>query len=426
MSREPLFVGVDVGTSGVRVLAIDAARATVAQGSAKLADFGMDNRDPVLWRAAMDAAFTSMLSHVMADRILAVAVDGTSGTMLAVDGDGAPVAAPLMYNDPVDDDAILDAISAHAPFTSAAHGATSALARAIRLRRTPGAVRLVHQADWIAGLFSERFDVSDENNALKTGYDPVARRWPDWMTRTGADVDRLPRVVEPGTPVGPASGPAGRRFGLRPDALVVAGTTDGCASFLATGASEPGDAVTALGTTLTLKMLSETPLFAPEFGLYSHRIGDRWLAGGASNTGGNVIAAFFDGDTVRALSETIDPETETGLNYYPLLKPGERFPISDPAYPPRMTPRPDDDAQFLKAILEGIAAVEAVGYRRLADLGAPDLRSMRTVGGGAGNAAWTAMRRRRLGVPFEPVLSEEAAMGTALLALAGARKAGWA
>lgn len=424
MSGEPLFVGVDVGTSGVRVLAIDATRATVAQGSAKLADFGTDHRDPAVWRAAMDAAFASMLGGGNADRILAVAVDGTSGTMLAVDGDGSPVAVPLMYNDPVDDDAILNAISAHAPATSAAHGATSALARAIRLQRTPGAVRLVHQADWIAGLFSGRFDVSDENNALKTGYDPVARRWPDWIDRTGADVDRLPQVVEPGTPVGTASGPASRRFGLRPDAVVVAGTTDGCASFLATGASQPGDAVTALGTTLTLKILSETPLFAPEFGLYSHRIGDRWLAGGASNTGGNVIAAFFDGDEVRALSDTIDPETETGLDYYPLLKPGERFPVSDPAYPPRMTPRPDDDAQFLKAILEGIAAVEAIGYRRLADLGAPKLRSMRTVGGGAGNAAWTAMRRRRLNVPFEPVLSKEAAMGTALLALAGARRAG--
>ena len=74
---------------------------------------------------------------------------------------------------------------------------------------------------------------------------------------------------------------------------VVAGTTDGCAAFLASGASEAGDGVTSLGTTLTLKLLSATPVFAPQFGVYSHRIGDQWLAGGASNSGGGVLASLF-------------------------------------------------------------------------------------------------------------------------------------
>ncbi len=424
MGGGPLFVGVDVGTSGVRAVAIDHAQSVVAKGGAQMDEFGASRRDPTVWQSTLDAAFSQLLDSVDRSRIQAMAVDGTSGTMLAIDGGGEPVAPPLMYNDPVEDRLILDRIAAHASANSAAHGATSALARAISLQTAPNAVRLVHQADWIAGLFSGRFDVSDANNALKTGYDPVEGNWPDWIGQAGAKAEMLPGVVEPGTVTGTARGRAAHHFALDPETLVVAGTTDGCASFLATGASEPGDGVTALGTTLTIKLLCDAPIFAPEYGIYSHRIAGGWLAGGASNTGGNVISAHFDNESVGRLCQSMDAETETGLDYYPLVKPGERFPHNDPAFPPRMAPRPDDDAQFLKAILEGIAGIEVLGYRRLAELGAPGLRSVRTVGGGAANEVWGTMRQRRLGVPFEGVLSEEAATGTALLALAGARRAG--
>jgi len=51
------------------------------------------------------------------------------------------------------------------------------------------------------------------------------------------------------------------------------------ASFLATGPHRRGDGVSVLGTTLTIMMLSDVPLFVPEYGIYSHRIGDMWLAG---------------------------------------------------------------------------------------------------------------------------------------------------
>ncbi|WP_307968081.1 FGGY-family carbohydrate kinase, partial [Sinorhizobium medicae] len=225
-------------------------------------------------------------------------------------------------------------------------------------------------------------------------------------------------------PIATVSPAAAEAFGLPSEVLVVAGTTDGCASFLATGADRPGDAVSALGTTLTVKMLSDKPLFAPQYGLYSHRIGDMWLAGGASNTGGAVLAAHFETGRIAALSESIDPATDTGLDFYPLLKPGERFPVADPAFLPRMEPRPAEDAEFLKAIFEGIAGVERLAYERLVSLGSPALRSIRTVGGGAKNATWTAIRKRKLAVPFLPVLSEEAAAGAARLALSGAREAG--
>ncbi len=95
-----------------------------------------------------------------------------------------------------------------------------------------------------------------------------------------------------GSPIAEISAEAAAAFGLPSDVVIVTGTTDGCASFLATGADRPGDGVSALGTTLTVKMLSDKPLFAPEYGLYSHRIGDLWLAGGASTPAASCWRRF--------------------------------------------------------------------------------------------------------------------------------------
>jgi sugar (pentulose or hexulose) kinase len=104
------------------------------------------------------------------------------------------------------------------------------------------------------------------------------------------------------------------------------------------------------------------------------------------------------------------------LNYYPLLKPGERFPINDPSLPPRFEPRPDNPVDFLHGLLESMARIEAQGYQLLQDLGATPLTQVYTAGGGAKNAVWMEMRSRHLGVPVLRSAQTEAAYGTALLA----------
>ncbi|PVB62853.1 FGGY-family carbohydrate kinase [Labrenzia sp. 011] len=413
--REGLVIGIDLGTSGVRAVAMRGDRVVAGVGSSAFSGSGW--RTPDAWWHAVEEALDKLLAGIDRDAVCAVAVDGTSGTMLAVDDHGRSVAPALMYNDAVEDADVIARIGAVAPAGSAAHGATSGLAKALILQKQANVARLLHQADWIAGRLLGRFDTSDENNALKTGYDPITGAWPDWLATTGLDCALLPHVERPGTGLGRVTEQVRKRFGFPDHALVVAGTTDGCASFLATGADRAGDGVTVLGSTLTLKLLSDRPVFAPEYGIYSHRINDLWLAGGASNTGGAVLAQFFSGEQLEELSGRIDPATPSGLDYYPLLRPGERFPVRDEAWPPRLAPRPDDDALFLKGMLEGIAEIECMGYARLGALGAPVLGSIRTVGGGAANDTWTSIRRRKLGVPFASVASDQAAAGTARLAL---------
>lgn len=409
-----IAIGIDLGTSGARAALVDGAGVQIAFTAVPMPHGQSD--EPDAWFRCVAGALDRLGAEAPLDGMRAIAVAGTSGTLVAVDAYGGAVGSAALYNAPAAPDHV-DAVARTAPAASPARGAASPLAKALALQARPAVARLLHQADWIAGRLLGAWRWGDENNALKTGYDPVLRCWPEWLADIGLDLRLLPEIVPPGTPLGRVDLPLAARFGFAPDAEVVAGTTDGCASFLAAGAREPGDGVTALGSTLVLKIACDRPITAPEYGIYSHRVGGIWLAGGASNTGGAALARHFDGAALAALSARIDPAQPSGLDFYPLPGPGERFPVADPGQAPREAPRPADEADFLHGLLEGIARVEALGYRRLAELGAPPLSSVRSVGGGARNAVWSEIRARLLGVTMLPAGSEEAAVGAAALAL---------
>lgn len=415
-----IFLGIDLGTSGCRVIAIDATGHPLAEERVAMAaphrDGARSEQEPALWWQALHAALAGLAQRISPGAVRALAVDGTSGTLLLASESGEPLGTALMYDD-TRSRAEAARIAPFAPAESAAHGASSALAKLLHLQPHAGrAHHALHQADWIAGMLCGRFGVSDENNCLKLGYDPVRRMWPDWIGASGADTRLLPRVVKPGSAIGILRHPELLALGYPPTLEVRAGTTDGVAAFIATGASETGDAVTSLGSTMVLKLLSETPVFAPTFGVYSHPLGDLWLAGGASNSGGAVLLRHFTLAQMDGMDAVLNPDTPTGLDYYPLTAPGERFPHNDPTLAPRLTPRPIDDTVFYQAILEGMARIEALGYQRLTELGAPRPRRVMTVGGGARNAAWMRIRARVLGIPSAMPRSDQAAYGTALIA----------
>ncbi|MFQ3628345.1 MAG: FGGY-family carbohydrate kinase, partial [Cyanobacteriota bacterium] len=259
-------------------------------------------------------------------------------------------------------------------------------------------------------------------NALKLGYDVGKLRYPDWLLAANLPV-HLPQVKAPGEAIAPILPDLGDRLGIPATCQICAGTTDSIAAFLASGASTPGQAVTSLGSTLVLKLLSTVRVDDAASGIYSHRLGNLWLVGGASNTGGAVLRQFFSDAQLAALSAQIDPSRPSPLDYYPLPKPGDRFPINDPTLLPRLEPRPENPVEFLHGLLEGIARIEALGYRRLSELGATPLREVLTAGGGAQNQAWTNVRSRLLQVPVIPSPHTEAAAGVARLARAAVQPA---
>lgn len=413
-------LGLDFGTSGARAIAVDDLGRTIAVCRA-----AYGSQTPEGWRSALFELLEE-LPRSIAQNLVGIAIDGTSSTVMMCDRCGNLLYEALMYNDDRAGEAILSQVRQIAPPNHTVISATSSLAKLLWFAQQPNfdqAHVLLHQADWLAFLLHGQLGISDYHNALKLGYDVEKLAYPDWMEgkRWPSDLQslnlrsRLPEVRTPGSPIGPILSQWGDRFGISPSCQIHAGTTDSIAAFLASGASEIGDAVTSLGSTLVIKLLSQVRLEDSRYGIYSHRLGDRWLVGGASNTGGAVLRSFFSDEDLRQLTPQLDPESPTGLSYYPLTKPGDRFPINDPQLQPCLSPRPEQPTVFLQGMLEGIARIEAEAYGLLATLGASALRQIYTAGGGAQNSAWTRIRERTIGKPIRRAIETEAAYGVTRL-----------
>ncbi len=424
----PLYLGIDFGTSGCRACVVDEAGNPVAEQALALPTPWRDGdevfQDPAIWWSGLEQLLAPLLVQLSTEQrgsLAAVTIDGTSGTVLLADAELVPQSPALMYNDSASLEQA-ERIATLAPPDSPARGVNSGLARALRLLPDFAADLRVHsQSDWLLQRLLGRRAAMDSNNALKLGWDAVNGEWPAWFEGLGLSEGLLPEVVTAGTPLGTIDPAVARALSLPKTLQVCAGTTDSTAAIIAAGVTRPGEAVTSLGSTLVVKVVSEQPVFAPEYGVYSQPLplSDQplWLVGGASNSGGAVLRQHFTHQQLAELSASINPARRTCLEYYPLPAPGERFPVNDPTLAPKITPRPDDDAKFLQGMLEGIARIERDGYRLLERLGAPYPNSVRSVGGGSCNATWTAIRAAMLGCHMERPLHSEAATGAALLAM---------
>lgn len=416
------YIGIDLGTSGCRAIAIDEHSNIIASSQLAFQTPQSNNdtseQDPFYQWQCVNDVLSKLVLQCQDYTIQAIAVDATSGSVLITDQLGNPQTPLLMYNDAraIEQSKLIADI---APAQSGAHGAGSGLAKLVYLQQHNDLAKsphhhLLHQADWINFKLGAPLGMSDENNALKTGYDPVHRCWPEWIDLI-SNRAVLPKVVPPGTIIGLLSDDLCTALHLTSSPKIVAGTTDSIAALLATGAHEIGDAVTSLGSTLVVKLISDTPIFLPEQGIYSHRLADKWLVGGASNTGGAVLKKFFNNDELQCLSSLISLNNQVP-DFYPLLTKGERFPISDPELAPRLSPRPSSDVRFLHGMLDGMARIEQQAYQKLQEAGASPVTSIRTVGGGAVNLVWQALRQQHILVPFISAEHTAAAFGVACLA----------
>ncbi|MBT9314351.1 FGGY-family carbohydrate kinase [Leptothoe spongobia] len=405
------YLGIDFGTSGARAIAIDNTAQVTAETRCQ---YPSQEPDAESWRQTL-WTLIDQLPISIRQKIKAIAIDGTSATVLLCDRNHIPLTHPLLYND------ARSGLPTMVPPTSPAHSATSSLAKALWwFNNLPSqtlakAHYLVHQADWLSNLLHGKPGISDYNNALKLGYDPQTLSYPDWLTALEIR-PWLPEVIAPGALISPIQPDVAQRFGIPTQCMIKTGTTDSIAAFLASGASGQGDAVTSLGSTLVLKLLSPIAINHAPSGIYSHRLGKQWLVGGASNTGGAVLSHYFSDLELQSLSNLIDTTQSSGLDYYPLLTTGERFPINDPQLTPKLTPRPDNPVRFLHGLLENMSAIEALGYQKLTALGSGEVKRVYTAGGGAQNQTWQSLRSQALGIPLVPSRHTEAAYGTACLA----------
>jgi sugar (pentulose or hexulose) kinase len=416
-----LGLGLDLGTSGARLALMEVAEDEPAVLRWEHAiPYPGRFEDPESWRRAL-ATLMAALSTEDRQRVGAIAIDGTSGTLLLCRPDGslpgAELASALPYHHacPGQQTAAAALVDNQGPAASASGSLARALELLERARAAgiDGPLWLRHQADWLMGWLLGSWRWGEEGNNLRLGWDLQQQQWSGSIASESWAAG-LPEICPSGRMLGPLGAEAATWLNLSPRCKVVAGSTDANAAVLAADPL-PGDGITVLGTTLVLKQFVPDPLQGP--GLSCHRVGGRWLVGGASNAGAGILRRFFSDSQIAALSRQIDPSQPTGLTLRPLLGSGERFPQDDPTLEAVLEPRPVGDARYLQALLEGLTAIERKGWMRLRELGAPAVQRVISLGGGAHNPQWRQLRQQALRVPVlnRPQLS--AARGMARLAL---------
>ena len=228
-----MYLGLDFGTSGARGCVIAPDKTVVWEQRAEYPDPA--SQTPADWRAALHLLLGALPAHLAA-RLQGIAVDGTSGTVLLCDEALEPCSPALLYHDSRAHQQA-GQLRSIAPDGHTVRTATSGLAKFLWLTQQKDAhhaAHFLHQADWLTALLSGRPGSSDYHNALKTGYDVERLCWPDWVIALPHS-HLLPQVLAPGAAIGQVHPGIAAHFGINPECIMYAGTTDSIAAFIAAG-----------------------------------------------------------------------------------------------------------------------------------------------------------------------------------------------
>ncbi len=424
-----VFLGIDLGTQGCRVIAARPDGTVVNSKYRKLEGHlvglaeGRSEQVVESWWPCIKKAIGSVARD--GEDIEGVSVDSTSGTVFPIDSKGKPLTNAMMYNDGRATEEA-ERISRQAREQEDKLGysirPSFSIAKILWLRNNrrkvfESAHMFVHAADYVVGMLTGSWTFTDHSNALKSGFDLLEYRWPDFLEEVGIPVEKMPQVVPPGEEVGSLCRTAHRQTGIPVGTPVMAGLTDGCASQIASGAASPGDWETTLGTTLVIKGVTEKLLKDPKGRIYSHLHPEGcWMPGGASSTGGECISVNFPNQDLESLDAAAAGVIPTDFLNYPLVRTGERFPFVDPEAKGFLEGKPGDRIELYASQLEGVAYVERMAYDLLSGLGAQVGDRIFTAGGGSRSEIWLRIRANVLDKSLLKPRVPEAAMGSAILA----------
>jgi D-ribulokinase len=430
------WLGVDLGTQSVRAMLVSETGEVLGVGSHKLKghrDGPRHEQDPEEWWSATSIACRAALASLPAGyKVAAVAVDATSGTILLVDGRGRPLTPGLMYDD---SRAVAEAERANesgAPvWEMLGYNRMQAgwgLPKLLWLLRhhdvSAAGTCLAHQSDFINRRLTAEAVATDTSNALKTGVDLIAERWPDAIfADLGVPAEILPPVVRAGTALGVVSPEAATETNIPGGTTVIAGMTDGCAAQIGSGALSVGSWNSVLGTTLVLKGVSQSLIRDPAGVVYCHRSPDgNWLPGGASSTGAGAISKYFPERDLDSMGAQAAERGPAGILTYPLHGRGERFPFIAQDAQGFTLGEPADEIERFAALLEGVAFIERLCFDYLDMLGAPVSGPFVFTGGGAKSPHWCRLRANVLNRPVSLPENAEPAFGMAVLAAASGHR----
>ncbi len=397
------WLGIDCATQSVRGALLDENRQIHLRISEDLApvlrgDDGRLTQDPHSWTSAVEKIIreSSAFASKAGGAIAAITISATSGTFVITDLHGKPVAPAAMYND---------------------GRAGNPLARAAAIIKEVGqeSYLFAHTPEFVIAHLSGKplQEVgTDWSHALKTGVDLHSKSWSASAIASASELNvQLPVLVAPGTQLGRTA------QGKIP---IYAGMTDGCTAQISVGSSALGSAVTTLGTTMVIKIVSPQEVSGP--GFYSHLLPQsRWLTGGASNLGG-ISLKTFTGDVAEWDQKALKHGPSSTVSY-PLAGIGERFPIANNHMERIFSTAPINDVDEYRAALEGIAFAEKLSYETLARAGAALTNQLFTVGGGSRSNIWNSIRATVLNRTISIVKESGSDIGAAMIACAASQGA---
>ena len=421
MGSESTLVGLDVGTTGVKALAVSPEGEVIARAERSYPLStprpGWSEQDPEDWWRASEAA--------LADLGVEPAGIGLSGQMhglVCLDAAERVLRPAILWNDQrteaecteIEERVGLERLIALTG-NRALTGFTAPKLLWVRRHEPDVYARIAHvllPKDYVRlQLTGERaIDVADASGTLL--FDVAGRRW----SREVLDALELP---EAWLPVALESPEVSGRWGGIP---VAAGAGDQPAAALGVGIDRPGPVSVVLGTSGVV--LAALPAFQADpqarVHTFCHAVPGGWQAMGVMLSAAGSLAWLRDVaggsyDELTAEAARWEPGAE-GLTFLPYLA-GERTPHADPGARGAfagLSLRHDRGA-LARAVLEGVA----YGLRDSLDL----LRGLgveaevgRVSGGGARSELWLRIVASALGIPLERTVSEEgSAYGAALL-----------
>ncbi|HJV60796.1 MAG TPA: xylulokinase [Albitalea sp.] len=438
-----MYLGIDLGTSEVKLLLLDRHGRVVAQSRAALQVSRpqplWSEQAPQAWWQSTEAA-VAQLRSTHAQAFAGVRAIGLSGQMHGAVLLGAhdEVLRPaILWNDGRSH-AECDELTQGAPRLHRLAGNLAmpgfTAPKLLWVKKHEPAVfaqlrTVLLPKDYLRLLLCGE-KVSEPSDAAGTLWLDVARR--DWsdelLAACGLSRAHMPRLVESNQPSGVLRPEVAKAWGLGPEVLIAGGAGDNAASAIGIGAVQPGDGFISLGTSGVLFVVDDRyrPNSASAVHAFCHALPRRWHQMSVMLSAASCLKWFVNlsgASDEAALLSHVDLLPRSTLRDAPIFLPylaGERTPHNDPFAQGLFFGLNHQTTRALcgYAVLEGVAFGLADGLAGLQAAGT-QVASLSLVGGGARSSLWARLIADVLGVEIVTHTGGEA--GAAL----GAARLGW-
>ena len=438
-----MYLGIDLGTSGVKTLLIDDSQRVVDEAHAPLEvqrpHPGWSEQRPADWVAAVSACLDALAARRSLGMVRGIGLSGHMHGATLLDRADNVLRPCILWNDTrahaeaaaLDADPDFRAISGNIVFPGftapklvwvAAHE-PEIFARVAKVLLPKDYLRL-----WLTGEA-----VSEPSDAAGTSWlDTGARDWSDTLlAKTGLGRDQMPALVEGSAVSGRIRAEIAGRWGLDAGVVVAGGGGDNAASAIGVGAVAPGRAFVSLGTSGVLFAAtgSYSPDAASSVHTFCHAVPATWHQMGVVLSAADSLGwyARLVGQTPAELTAGLGPLQAPGRALFLPYLGGERTPHNDARVRGALIglEHGTDTAAGTRAVLEGVTFALRDSLDALAATGTR-IDSLIAVGGGSRSDYWLAAIATAFGIPVEVPQSGDfgAAFGAARLGLMAATGAG--